>query len=154
MKKQMNGKSMWTTTQRINTLRANKAAKAVLTVLFFLQTLAIPVSATGGVLCVANDHIALEFKQAVHECHNEANYFSNFFNSEVEYHQDACLDFPLLQHEKNLILKQNQKTTVLTMSPFVSTYSSQRESKEERVTFRYSPTFKKMKLLQSIVLLI
>ena len=86
---------------RMKAASVKRFGKILLSFLFFLQTLVIPLSVAGGVLCISESHIAIEFRQATNDCHNDTISSKNF-KIETEYHQDGCADIPLIQHKKNL----------------------------------------------------
>lgn len=131
-----------------------KLSFSLISFIFLVQTLILPVSLAGGVLCVSESHIAFEFHQSIDDCHHETMVLNNLLKNNHEYHQDFCRDIPLLQHEKNLHVKQ-----IKIVKSFISFNIEPTKLNHFTSNFKvsrllaYTPS-QSLALVQSVVLLI
>ena len=126
----------------------------LLTFVFLLQTLFVPISVAGGVLCLSESHVAIEFNRPADTCHDESLSLVKILKQNHQFHQDFCQDIPLLQHEKNLLIKSKKQLKNVFLQKIAASISEERNFsfvKPWPLTSRILPP---MAHLQSVVLLI
>jgi len=84
-------------------LNLNKLSQLILALSFLVNTLVMPISVQGLVLCVDNDHIALELQKVSPEGSKERSAQANQYKTASTYHSDGCADVPLYQHFQHVI---------------------------------------------------
>ena len=127
---------------------------AFLTIVFLLQTLFVPISVAGGVLCVSESHVAVEFNKPADECHTESLSLAPILQLNQQLHQDVCRDIPLLQHEKNLLLKIKQQFKPVFSQYIISFLANIPDVLPLKSGPLTSKVFSALLFLQSTVLLI
>ena len=126
----------------------------LLTFVFLLQTLFVPISVAGGVLCFSETHVAIEFNKSPATCHDESLSLEKILKLNHQFHQDICQDIPLLQHEKNLLIKSKKQLKNVFLQKIAASISEAQNFsfvKPWPLTSRLLPP---MAHLQSVVLLI
>ena len=84
-------------------LRLNNFFNVTLGFLFLIQTLILPLSTDQSVLCISEDHIAVEKTEQNTTCKHDTTSLTYLREKFQKYHQDDCADIPLMQHEKNIV---------------------------------------------------
>ncbi len=133
----------------------NKVYYVILSGLFLLQTLTLPVSVPELVLCVAEDHVQLEIKRLSADCAHDTPETAIFTALQHNYHSDDCNDIPLFQHTQHVI-SQKQRTTLI---PFSGTlFFTNNKDTQPAVSLldlnQHSPSFSPLRVVRSVVLLI
>ena len=86
-----------------------KLSKLLLAFAFLVNSLLVPISIQGLVLCVDEDHIALEIQIISSERSCDTAPVSHQLKTESGYHSDDCADVPLYQHVQDVLhAKQNR----------------------------------------------
>ncbi len=85
--------------------------RALLAGLFWIQILILPISVNGGVICVSDTHVAIEFEQTGDVCHAPEMLVHLTPHGDATFHHTECADIPLLQHEKNILTKNIAKSS-------------------------------------------
>ncbi len=126
----------------------------LLSVLFIIQAVLSPVFISGGVLCIAEDHIAIEFDQVTHSQFPELPIPSSQGKASQGYHQDTCSDIPLFQYEKTYFLKKSNDSIHQPGKPIFPGVKPLLSHLYSEQTTNNSPSCVILKLLQHTVLLI
>ncbi len=123
--------------------------------LFLVQTFALPISVPELVLCVADDHVRLELKNVSDDCGHEEFWNRSLNVWQHDFHADNCIDVPLYQHVKHVVIK-NAITNVFTGNTTFFVLDSDKTGKESRVVSLSNgfPSFSLQRSICSVVLLI
>jgi len=72
----------------------------MLSALFLLQTLTLPIALPELALCVAEDHVRLEMQNLPADCKHDGQSRSALKHTD---HMDDCADVPMFQHVRHVI---------------------------------------------------
>ncbi|NOY78318.1 MAG: hypothetical protein GXO76_10675 [Calditrichaeota bacterium] len=79
-----------------------KTAYLFAILLFLSQIFILPVSLPSLVLCVGDDHVALELKSSQTRSVANSNAITAQENARTGFHNDACIDISLFQYSQDL----------------------------------------------------
>ncbi len=82
-----------------------KISYSLISILFVLQSMILPLSVTGGILCVSESHIAIEVDHYANHGYGKGEPLVHLIGTQHRSHDDICFDIPLPQLARHLLLK-------------------------------------------------
>lgn len=76
-------------------------------IVFLVQILALPIAQHNLVLCIGDNHVALEQKNVLDDCNHDAPQGTSKLKMQSIYHTDNCVDIPLHQHARYVVIKKH-----------------------------------------------
>lgn len=136
-------------------MKIRNISHLVVSVLFLLQTLTLPVSLPELVLCVAEDHVRLEMKNLPADCDHDNSGETVLKTLKSTFHTDRCNDVPLFQHVRHVISKNQDLTRIiLPVAVFPVTPKGVPQTSDFTTIGTQSPSIPNPSILSTVVLLI